>query len=506
MAQNGGAAWRCGVCGYVHRGSTPPDNCPVCGAPAAEFGPFSETLAVAPSEVTTWRCLNCHYVHDGSEPPKECPVCGVSADQFEPVATAAAPAFGAGEAFRTVIVGAGIAAVSAAEAIRNAAPRAEITLIASEGPPPYYRLNLTRYLAGEIDTHALPIHPLEWYKQNRITLVSGARTETLDLEGRRVIAAGGGEHPFERLILATGAHAFIPPIPGADREGVVTLRTTEDAERILAAALRGDPVVVIGGGVLSLETAGALAHRGADVTLLEGHEWLMPRQLDREAGELLGAHVARIGIRLERRAQTREIAGEGRASRIELADGRSIPAALVVLATGVRPNTHLARRAGLQVNQGVVVHNSMASSAAEVYAAGDVAEHNGVLYGTLAASQYQGSIAGMNAAGLRVSYGGRPRSNTLKVLGLELMSVGQFSPLDRSFAVVDDRSGGRYLRFVLQHGVLVGAILFGDTSAGLAVKAAIEGKLDCSGLLLGAPSAADLLRHLAQANPSTRAG
>jgi nitrite reductase (NADH) large subunit len=504
MTELGVSAWRCDNCGYVHRGPTPPESCPVCGAPASDFHPFAEPAAPPRADSNQWRCLNCSFVHAGAHPPGRCPVCEVPADQFEPIAAAVMPGAGSDAPFKAVVVGAGIAGISAAEAIRGASPLAEITLIASEAPPPYYRLNLTRYLAGEIETDALPLHPSAWYPENRIDLLAGARTESLDLAGRRVVVSGHAVIPFDRLVLAMGAHPFIPPIQGADRDGVVTLRTTEDAERILAVALRGDPVVIIGGGVLGLETAGALARRGAGVTLLEGHEWLMPRQLDREAGGLLERHIAAMGIRLEKSAKTREISGAPRVEKIILADGRAIAARLVVMATGVRPNTHLARRAGLDVNQGIVVNNHMMTSAADVYAAGDVAEHNGVLYGTWAASQYQGSIAGMNASGLSTLYGGQPRSNTLKVLGLDLLSIGSIEPADGSFVVVTEKSENSYLRFVLHDGLLVGAILFGDTSRGAAIKTAIEGKLDFSGLLMGSPSAPDVLDRAQRGFAGTR--
>jgi nitrite reductase (NADH) large subunit len=506
MADNGGSAWRCDNCGYVHRGPTPPESCPVCGAPAAEFHPFTAAPpAPAPAAAVQWRCLNCSYLHSGAEPPGECPICGMPASQFDPIAALGVPAAGASGAFKAVVVGAGIAGVSAAEALRGASPGAEITLIAREAPPPYYRLNLTRYLAGEITVEALPIHAPQWYGENRVELLSEARAESLDLPLRRVVLEGGRTVAFDRLILATGAHPFVPPIPGVERDGVVTLRTTEDADLILTRALRGDPVAVIGGGVLGLETAGALARRGARVTVLEGYEWLMPRQLDREAGVMLGRHVAAMGITLVAKAQTKEIAGADGAERVVLADGRVIPARLVILATGVRPNTHLARRAGIEVNQGIVVNNHLLSSAADVFAAGDAAEHNGVLYGTWSASQYQGSIAGMNAAGLSALYGGQPRSNTLKVLGLDLMSIGTVTPADGSFTVVDEKAEGRYLHFVLKDGVLVGAILFGDSSRGAAIKTAIEARLDFSGLLRGSPTAAQVMEHAeAAAGAATR--
>jgi nitrite reductase (NADH) large subunit len=497
-------AWRCSVCGYVHRGPTPPASCPMCGAPGSEFQPFDGLGASDTAAAAAWRCINCGYVHRGREPPEACPVCHASADQFEPLGPAGARPPVTSAAFSAVVVGGGIAGVSAAEAIRSAAPAAEITLISAEEPQPYFRLNLTRLLAGEIDSPALPLHPPDWYGSNRVSLLTGATVESLDLGGKAVLLAGGLDIAFDRLILATGAHPFVPPIPGADREGVVTLRTAADAECILAAALRGDPVVVIGGGVLGLETAGALARRGADVALLEGHEWLMPRQLDRSAGEILGAHVERTGIRLVRAAKTSAIAGSARAERVELADGRVLPAALVVLATGVRPNTHLARRAGLEVDQGIVVSNRMQTSHSDVWAAGDAAEHNGILYGTWAASLEQGTVAGLAASGADATFSGQPRSNTLKVLGIELTSIGQFEPVDGSYVAVSERSDRRYLHFVFRHGLLVGTILLGDASLAGSARAAIDGKTDWSDLLRGAPSAAVVAARLEESALGSR--
>jgi nitrite reductase (NADH) large subunit len=270
MTATGAGAWRCSNCGYVHRGPVPPESCPICGAPAEDFTPFEEAAAIQPAAASQWRCLNCNFVHGAATPPAVCPVCRVPSDQFEAIVAVAAPPSGTAGPYKAVVIGAGIAGVSAAEAIRNASVEAEITLIAGEDPPPYYRLNLTRYLAGEITRDVLPIHPMEWYRENRIELVPGVRVDALDLPGRSVSVADRGTLRFDRLVLCTGAHPFIPPIPGADGERVITLRTHEDADLILERALRGDPVVIIGGGVLGLETAGALARRGADVTLLEG--------------------------------------------------------------------------------------------------------------------------------------------------------------------------------------------------------------------------------------------
>ena len=512
MAPSDQGAWRCSNCGYVHRGPVPPESCPICGAPANEFVPYDEPVvspAASPgaspgsspghgpgASAGQWRCLNCGFVADTVEAPAECPLCGAPGRQFELISRVEVSPSPAGQRpFRAVVIGAGVAGVSAAEAIRAAAPAAEITLVSAERGVPYYRLNLTRYLAGEITVDALPLHALEWYLGSRIELLSEVRAEAIQVAERTVRMGELGDLPFDRLVLATGAHPFIPQVPGADHAGVTTLRTREDADRILEGAGRGDPVVVIGGGVLGLETAGALARRGVEVTVLEGHEWLMPRQLNREAGARLERHVATLGIRLEKRASVKQVTGSAPSLRVELSDGRALPACVVVLAAGVRPNTHLARRAGLDVNQGILVNHHMMSSAPGVFAAGDAAEHNGVLYGTWAASQYQGTIAGMNAAELSVVYGGQPRSNTLKVLGLDLLSIGTFDPVDGSYLVVEEKSEDRYVRFVLHDGRLVGAILLGDLSQGAAVKAAIEQRLDYSGLLLGSASAAGIAAH-----------
>jgi nitrite reductase (NADH) large subunit len=492
-------AWRCTVCGYVHRGPEPPDVCPVCGASRDEFEPYAEVAQPSTEgPVAGWRCLICKYVHAGAEPPDVCPVCGAPADRFEPLAEVAERAAEAGRATKVVVIGAGIAGIAAVESLREASAAADITLIAKEPELPYYRLNLTRYLLGEIKAEDLPIHPEGWYAEQNVRLLLGAEVAAVKLE-EQVVELGDGENlPFERLLLAAGAHPFVPPFPGAGREGVTTLRTVRDADRILEASRDGARCVCIGGGILGLETAAALARRGADVTLLEGHGWLLPRQLNERAGELLAEHAAGLGITLRKKARTREILGDDRVRGVLLDDGARIPADLVVIATGIRSNTALARRAGLDVDQGVVVDDALKTSHPHVFAAGDVAEHRGVVYGTWGPSQYQGSIAGMNMVGVKAEFGGIPRSNTLKVLGLDLFSIGQIVLEDGSFQAIEREHDGQYFRFVLRDTHLVGAILLGDTSLTVRVKKAIENREDFSGLLQKHPNAEQIFDFLAQ--------
>jgi len=497
MSVSSGQAWRCTVCGYVHRGPEPPDECPVCGAPGEAF----ELHVAQPQPATEtsprrWRCLNCSYVHDGPEAPDVCPVCGSPADCFEPIPETQAETAAAEAVAKVVIVGAGVAGVAAAEAVRNASQNTHVTLLSKEASLPYYRLNLTRYLAGDMAEKDLPIQQESWYSERGIDLHLGVEICEFDTEAKQVKARGDQIFAFDKLVVAVGAHPFTPAFPGAHREGVTTLRTVGDADRILDTGVSGMRCVCIGGGLLGLETAAALARRGASVTLLEGHGWLLPRQLNATAGGLLAEVVRQAGIELRSKARTREILGDERVRGVGLEDETVVPADLVVIATGVRSNSYLARMAGLEVNQGIVVDNLLRTSHPDILAAGDVAEHRGVVYGTWAPAQYQGSIAGMNALGTDVEFGGIPRSNALKVLQVELFSIGQVELEDASFSAIEQEVDGGYVRFIFRDSHLVGSILLGDATMAPQIKRAIEDHVDFSLLLRGRPTVADVVRFM----------
>lgn len=468
-----GSKWRCGLCGYVHAGNEPPEECPICGAPPEDFT-MDQPAAASGAAPSQWLCLNCNYVHDGEAPPDDCPLCGATAECFEAVEPEKPAAeTGAGMEGVFVVLGGGIAGVSAAEAIRQRAPGARVVLVNGEQGTPYYRLNLTRFLAGEIGQDSMPIHEPGWYEENGIELHSGVRVERIDAAAKTLALADGETLSYDRLVLALGSHPFLPPIAGRELPGVHALRTSGDAEAILAASQDG-PCVVIGGGVLGMETAAGLARRGADVTLLESHAWIMPRQLSEPAGAVIEGHLAQIGVKLRKQARTAALEGNDRVEAVRLEDGTVLPARLVVLATGVRPNTHLARRAGLDVDRGVVADLHLRTSDPDIFAAGDVAEHNGCLYGTWAISQFQGAIAGANAAGAEQVFANLPRSNTLKVLGLDLLSVGDFAVPDGSYESLIERDGDRFAQFVFRDGSLAGAILIGHGPCHVAVKKAVE--------------------------------
>ena len=447
-----------------------------------------------------WICPVCGYIHYGPEPPEECPVCGTEKGLFEPYTEPEAVLPTTGAAIKVVIAGAGIAGVSAAEALRKASPQAEITLISNEALFPYYRMNLTRYLAGEVGIDQLDLHPQSWYADNRITLLTGCELRRIDLAKKELTLQDDRRIAFDKLILTIGAYPFLPPFPGASLRNVCTVRTRKDIDFLLEVCPECETCVCIGGGLLGLETAGALARRGLDVTVLENQAWLLPRQLNQAAGKLFQQRIKPLGITVRTQARTREITGSDKVSSVLLEDGATIPADLVVISAGIRSNVDLARAAGLAVNQGVMVDDNMQTSHPDVFAAGDVAEHNGTIYGIWPPAQFQGAIAGMNAAGQAAEFAGIPRSNTLKVLGYDLFSIGQINAAGADDQVIDAEWDNQYACFVFHAAQMVGSILMGEISLSNKVKAAIENHIDFSTLLNKKPGAKDIESFLLTLN------
>lgn len=487
--------WQCNVCGYVHIGDDPPEYCPVCGVDKGAFEK-KEVSAAAAASPKAWRCLVCNYIHEGEQPPEKCPVCGAGSDQFQPVSIEEADKTELEPSRAIVIVGAGISGVSAAEAARKVSDTAKITVVGREQELPYYRINLTRYLAGELNDEQLRLHPAQWYQDRDIELVLGVEVTAVDVANKTLSLSNRESLAYDRLILSTGAHSFIPPVEGANKGMVKALRTRKDAEAILDKALPRSSCVVIGGGVLGLETAAALARRGVDVTVMEAFDWLLPRQLNRSAGERLAAHVESLGIRLICGARIKLIEGEKEVTGVVLDSGGSIPAAMVIFAAGVRCNSALARQAALDVNNGILVDNRMLTSHPDIFAAGDVAEHQGVLYGTWMPAQQQGKVAGTNAAGGQAGFTGVARSNILKVLEVDLFSIGEVHPTDGSYQVFEDHDRQRYACFVFKNSNLVGAILMGDTRLSPRLKHLIENRVSCTEILAGADTAGDIRERL----------
>jgi len=384
---------------------------------------------------------------------------------------------------RHVIVGGGVAGVTAAQAIRAADPSAEIHLF-SEEPVPYYRRPmLWGLIAGEIEQDAVFYRPAAWYAQQSIQLHLAARVVALSLAEHRVALADGREHTYDRLLLATGARSYMPPCAGSEQQGVFTLRTLDDALAIKAYLARCTTAAVVGGGLLGLETARALHSAGLDVTVFEFFPYLLPRQLDAEGAAVLQALLEAQGLHIVTGAETEAVLGSVCAVSLRLRDGRTFPGDLVLFSAGIRSETALAREAGLPVERGIVVDRHLQAGAADVYAAGDSAEFEGRVYGIIPPAIEQARVAAANmVAPASAVYTGTTPSTTLKIAGAELTALGESTAEGEPYAILrhTDLEAGHYRKLVLRDGRVVGAVLLNDRERVRPIAQLIERQVDVS--------------------------
>ncbi len=363
------------------------------------------------------------------------------------------------------IIGNGVAGVTAAQAIVRARPGAEVHIYAAEPYPYYRRPQLPDYIAGAIAEADIFYRPHEWYEQQGIHVHLSAPVVEVDPQAHRLHLADGSTVPYDRLLLATGGLAWIPPMEGAHCRGVFTLRTLDDARAIRQFAQSVRRAVVIGGGLLGLETARALRALGLEVTVLEFAPYLMPRQLDREGAAVLEMLIRNMGIQPVTGAVTEAILGDACVRAVRLKDGREFPADMVICSTGIRSEVTLARQAGLAVNRGIVVDEHLQTSAPDIYAAGDAAEAGGIVYGIVPAAIEQARVAAANmVAPGSATYSGTLPATTLKVVGAELTSLGQCTLESDDLVQLRraDPQNGRYRKLALRDGRIVGAILLNE--------------------------------------------
>ncbi|MDO9100287.1 MAG: FAD-dependent oxidoreductase [Caldisericota bacterium] len=382
-----------------------------------------------------------------------------------------------------VIVGGWVAGTAAASQLRKLDVDAEILVLDAESSPYYSRPGLIDYIAGRKGREQLPLHDAGWYPANGITLRTGTRVTSIDSGARTLHLADGGDVAYDKLLLATGSSPFVPPLPGIDQTGVFAVRTLADADRLRAAASRGQTAVIVGGGVLGLETARALCELGMSAVVLEFAGRLLPNQLDQEGADLLAAILGSMGVVSVVGAESTQVLSDGNAaSGILLKDGRRIDGSLVVLSVGVRPNTALARDAGLTVGRGIVVDDFLQTSREGIFAAGDVAEHRGRVYGIVPPALEQGKTAAQNMVHPgSVAYEGSIMSNVLKVVGIDLLSMGTVNPDPASdYEIITARGAGQYRKVILQSGAAKGAIMLGTTTGSRQLQTAIRQGRDLS--------------------------
>ena len=377
---------------------------------------------------------------------------------------------------KLVMVGNGMAGVRTIEELLKLAPDLyDITVFGAEPHPNYNRILLSPVLAGEQTLDEIVLNDWAWYSDNGITLHAGKTVTEVDRVKRVVRAtdADGSviEAPYDRLIMATGSNPFMLPIPGKDLAGVLAYRDIADTQAMIDAATRYTHAVVIGGGLLGLEAANGLMKRGMTVSVVHVGPWLMERQLDEVAGQLLQASLEERGMTFLMGAQTQELVGgdDGRVKAVRFKDGSEVPADLVVMAVGIRPNTALAESMRLHVNKGIVVSDTLQTvTDPRIYAVGECAAHRGIAYGLVAPLFEQGKVLATHLAEFGIGrYTGSLTSTKLKVTGIDLFSAGNFTGgANTEEIVMSDPSGGVYKKLVIQDDKLVGACLYGDTVDG----------------------------------------
>jgi nitrite reductase (NADH) large subunit len=370
---------------------------------------------------------------------------------------------------RLVVVGNGMAGMRTVEELLKLDPaRYDITVFGAEPHVNYDRIMLSSVLAGEKTVAEIEINPRAWYDENHITLHAGDPVVVIDAAARTVTSQAGVVVGYDRLLLATGSKPIVPPIPGLTLPGVCTFRDIADVDTMIAAAATQRRAVVIGGGLLGLEAAWGLKRRGMEVAVVHLMPTLMERQLDVPAGRLLQRDLTERGISFFTNGQTEEVTGTDRATGVKLADGREVPADLVVVAIGIRPEIGLARAAGLEVNRGIVVGDNLVTSDPDIFAIGECVEHRGQCFGLVAPIWDMAKVCAHHlAGGAALQFTPQATATRLKITGIDVFSAGVLSAgEDEDEVVLQDARRRAYRKLVLRSGVVIGTVLYGDVTDG----------------------------------------
>ena len=368
---------------------------------------------------------------------------------------------------KLVIIGAGMASGRVIELLMEQAPDAyDITLFNAEARGNYNRIMLSPVLSGEKTYQEIITHDDAWYATHNVTCRFGEQVTGIDATAK-VVMGQNGPVSYDKLVIATGSAPFIIPVPGKDLSGVITYRDLDDTNAMIDAAGAGRKAVVIGGGLLGLEAAAGLAGRGMDVTVVHLMGHLMERQLDEAAGYLLRRDLERRGIAIRTEASTKAISGTDHAEGVLLESGETLPADLVVMAVGIRPETRLAAAAGLNVARGIEVNAQMQTSDADILAVGECVQFDGHLFGLVAPLYDQAKVLAATLCNTPEAFVVKDTATKLKVTGCDLFSAGDFADgPNREDIVLRDPARGIYKRLVIEEDRLVGVVMYGDTADG----------------------------------------
>jgi len=383
---------------------------------------------------------------------------------------------------KALIVGNNVAGTTLAKALRDSDASVEIELFTDEGLQYYPRPRLIDFISGAVPEKDMPFYPLDWYEKNKMKLNLNSKVEKIDRAQKRILVKGNWM-AYDKLVLAVGSGSFVPPIKGLPKNKVFTLRTMDDAKRIREAAASSKHAIMIGGGLLGLEGARAVCSGfpHLTVTILEYAEHILMRQLDHEGAGILQKWIESTGAKIVTKAESDEVLGTDTVTGIRLKDGRVIEGDMVIISAGTRSNLSLAKDAGLNVNKGIIVDGSLRTSDPDIFALGDVTEFNGQVWAMIPPALDQARVAAKKMLGQETpEYKGTIPSNTLKVVGLDLTSIGtvrsQHEPPEPEFEEIRTTTpdGKVYKKFVVKDGKMIGAILLGTKKEAMKVTKLIK--------------------------------
>ncbi|UOR12132.1 nitrite reductase large subunit NirB [Halobacillus amylolyticus] len=370
---------------------------------------------------------------------------------------------------KLVLIGNGMAGVRCVENILSENDDAfDITIFGSEPHANYSRIMLSSLLQGETMIEDIMTHSHSWYTKNNIQLFSGETVVEIDKESKIVKTDKDREMQYDKLIVATGSSPVVLPLRGAEKEGVMSFRTIEDCQTMIQTAKKYKTAVIIGGGVLGLEAARGLLNLGVKVSVVHNSSFLMERQLDQEGSRMLQEELERQGMNFLLNKETEEIIGGQRVEGIRFSDGSEVESGMVIMAVGVRPNIRLAQDSGIETNRGIIVDDFLATHSRDIYAVGECAEHDGMVYGLVKPLYEQGAVLAKHLCRKSTSgYHGSVLSTQLKISGVDVFSVGQFKADHATRAIhYQNEIEAVYKKIYFRGNKAIGAVLFGDTRGG----------------------------------------
>lgn len=425
-----------------------------------------------------WRCKICGYIHEGDAPPNMCPVCGAGPEDFKLLEHIQIRRSKLAIA-RIIIIGNGAAGVEAARTIRAHNKSVEILIFTEESYHLYSRIHLSTFIGNQSKENDIQIYPASWYDEQRIKVYLDTPIISISPQDNEIRDSRKSTYKYSKLIIATGASPFIPPIEGSSLKGVFSLRNLTDAIKIREKAKNCHNAVIVGGGILGIEAASSLTSIGLSVSIIERAHHLMLQQLDQEASMLLQSILEDKGINFYLNHRVAKFRGVDHLESAVLDTGKEIKADLALISTGISPNVSLAQNADINVNRGIIVNEHLQTNFPNIYAAGDVSEFQGTIMGIWPSAVDQGIVAAKNALGIKTKYTGTVPLHILKVSGLELTTIGQkykINSTDKEIKYVSKQKG-QYLKLIYNREIILGIILLGVAGVGFRLEKLIKNKI-----------------------------